>query len=278
MADETKTTDALFWGYMRLLMDAYGTTPTSEVGYKTREKGVEVTIGRSQREIRVEEYAAPVVRQTNEASLMVKCGLQQFSAAQLAKALGISSSTLVGGGGITKDTEYAARLVGSLHNWKPLHLYIPKCVSGGDLTIPFGVDKDTDVEMTLHGLDNSTGLYKFYVGAAQETVAISTGVATIVKKASPEIAWILLQAETGTSDALTSIEGSVALDSDDDGIICRIQPDSGDTLTITHAADTLELKGAANLTLDQTGDWVDLYFVYDAVNPKWVEITHYLAP
>ena len=280
MTDITQTTDDLFWDRAYVLVGTYGEQPTDEIGYKDREKGCEVTMGFEEIEHSVEEYAGAVAIDRTPNKFEAAIDLRQITSTTLAYALGISSSTLMMGGGRSSQDPYSARLVGSLRNKRPLHVHSPRVVSvGGDMSMAFKVTEDVGLPFAYRALDGSGGLAQWSIGTAAQTLTLATGVATYVKcAADKDIAWAKLTSEDTSADTITSIVGSVALAAADDGRIIRIQPATALAITVTHATNAIELKGAEDIVLDQTSDWIDLYFVYDETNPKWVEICHYLAP
>lgn len=280
MADVTKTTDDLFRGRMVALVGAFGSQPTDELGFKDRDKGCEVTTGYEETRFDVEEYAGSVdvIREPNK--LTVATDLQQITATTLSYAYGISSSTLLLGGGRRYNDPFSARLVGSLRNKRPIHLYTPKVMQmAGDTSSVFKVTEKVNLPFAYEALDSSAGMGRFALGMTVEDETLATGVATITTKATidSQIVWMVLTSESDKADALTSIAATSALAAADDGRIIRIQPADGHAITVTHGA-TIILKGAANIVMDQPGDWIDLYYTFSSTTPTWTEICHYLAP
>lgn len=280
MADTIKTTDDLFRGRMVSLVGTYGSQPTDELGYKDRDKGCEVTVGYEETRFSAEEYAGDIdlIREPNK--LSVAMDLQQITSTTLGYAYGISSTTLLLGGGRRYNDPFSARLVGSLRNKRPIHLYTPKVMQMvGDASSTFKVTEKVNIPFAYEALDSSAGMGRFALGMTQEEETISSGGAVITTKASydSQIVWMVLTSESDSADQLDAITATSALTAGDTGRIIRIQPASGHTITVAHGS-TIVLKGAANIVMDQPGDWIDLYFTYSAETPTWTEITHYLAP
>lgn len=280
MADVTKTTNDLFWGPMTVLMDSYGTAPTSEIGFKRRDGGVSITCTRDTAEHFVEEYDGPVLTRTTKRGLEVQMTLDQFLGDQLAKAMGISSTTLLLGGGSRNDDQFAVRLVGALANHRPIHLLLPKCVTMGEVKLEAQAASDSPagIPFGLKALDGSSGMAQFMLGQTySQAITLSTGAASYVKTSyNKDIAWLVLTPETGSTDDLDDITGSVSLGASDDGRVIRVQAASGKTIVVQHSTGVIELKGAADYTLSQAESWLDLY--YDHAATAWKEITHYTAP
>ena len=276
MADITKTLNELFWGEAQLCLDATGTVPTSEVGYKTRDKGIDITVTSSRLEHMVEDLLGTAAEFETGRSIMIVASLDQYEITTVSRVLALNSDYTVGGSH-GPLTEYAARVIGHTKSQRPIHVVMDRCVIGGDdKTFHFGQDAVGNYVIPLKGLEHTTThLAKFYFGNASQAITLATGAALHTKAAS---AWLMghliLTSESGTTDDLDDLTGSVAYGAGDDGLIVRIQPASGHAINVNHASGVIELKGAADVLLDDPRDWMDLYRLHSGTS--WMEIAHRL--
>jgi hypothetical protein len=174
----------------------------------------------------------------------------------------------------------ALRLVTFTKDRRPMHLFIPRAHSGGNMETQFGKAEASKFPFEFKAVYDATlgGLGMLILGTAAETSTIATGAAARTN-ANPgrSIAWLKLAGESGAADQLddiTAAGGSVALA---DGEVVRLQISAvAAPITLKHASGVIELKGAADWVMNKLTDWIDLY--YDLTGTKWVEITRYDAP
>lgn len=274
----TKSTNNMLWGNVDLLVDADGTFPVTDIGYKSRDNGVVITFSREQNAKEVAELDGPALLRTIRRGVKVSAILDQFLAGNLAKALGINSGTMLIGGGLYVDDAFEVNVVGTMaDDSTPIHLYLPKAITSDDVEISMMRDNSSGIPIAFTALDDDTnGMARWFIGqTTEEEVTLSTGDAarTIVSDTDYEIKRIEVTSETGTSDAMTDI--TVASGALFDLERIRVQPASGQTITVTHASGVIETKDSENFVMDNAKDWIDLW--YDLTNTTWKEITRYAA-
>lgn len=276
MVDVTKSTNDLLRRYGVLLIGTAGDAATDELGYIDKAEGIGISTGHEDFEYEVNEYAGPVLAEKNINDVRVAAALAQVNLANWGRVMAISQTTGLAGGGYRTPDSFSARVICNLHNDRPVHLYIPNAVSWPDgMELSIKHNEVQKLMFAFKALDGTSGLMQFSIGSAVQAVTLATGVAACTKPASAaEVAHLIITSETASADALTDITDT--LGAADDGKVFRVQPASGHTITVTHAGGTLELKGAANLVLDQTKDILDLYYDHSSTTLK--ELWHYLAP
>jgi hypothetical protein len=280
MGAVTKSTNDLAFGPGTLCVADAGTQPTEELGYHS--DPVTMSMGREVAEQTVQEVMAAVNHVIQSETVSISGALAQVNISALERLLGVTATgqSVILGAGNPQPLEVALRLVTFTKDRRPMHLYIPRAHSAGNMESQFGKAEATKFPFTFNGVYDSTlgGVARLSLGTAAETSTLATGKAPRTN-ANPgaSIAWLKLAGEGGTADQLDDIEAAGGSSALADGEIVRLQISAvAAPITIKHASGAIELKGAADWVMNKLTDWIDLY--YDLTGTKWVEITRYDAP
>lgn len=275
MADITKTTNELMWGPAVLLVNTLASNAVNVLGYTV--EPIDLEVGRDMAESYVQELTAPVINKTLRTSMKVSGTMAQVNSVVLGHILGITP----GGGSITiggepEEIELDLRIISSMKNRAPFHLYMPRAKADSALKMAFGKDKMTDLPFGFSGAYDSTlgGVGKMTFGNTIQDLTLVTGSVTRVQAApTTTISWIRIAGEGGAADAMTDI---AAADLANNEIVRVCIVDAADAITLTHATGVIELKDSTSWVMNKLADWIDLQ--YDLANTKWVELTRYDAP
>ena len=272
----TATTNELFWGLAKFLADAEGTEPVSEVGYTFDGSNITITSAKDIQEERVNEFDLPVDVHRGNGNLQAALTLSQLNPTTLAYALGLSANTneVTIGRGLSDIPAFAVRIVGTLKNGGPIHMIATKAKVMNDFTLETGKNAQANLPIEFAILDGTTDGALFKLNRTASTITISSGALTRTQAATPNgIAHVHVGGEGGAADTLNSITGSGLTNLE----IIRLQLSSiAEPITITHSAEDIVLKGAADFVMTKLGDWIDLY--YHTAGTAWKEITRYDAP
>lgn len=280
MATVAASNNDLAWGPGKLLLADVGSQPTEEVGQHS--DPMTISVSREVGEQFVQEVLAPVNHIITSENASLTGALAQVNISLLERLLGIAAtgSSILFGSGSPQLAQVALRLISTVKDGRPMHLYAPRAHSVGALEMVFGKDAETKLPFELRPVYDATlgGMFQLALGTAAETVTIATGAAARTN-ANPghSIAWLKLSGESAAADALTDITaagGSVALANNE---VVRVQITATTMpITVTHASGVIETKTSADFVLTKLADWIDLY--YDLANTTWKEIARYDAP
>lgn len=276
----TKTLNDLLWGHPVALIDPVGTVPTTDPGYLDEDTGVSIKISNEQGTDRVAELDGAVISRTLSRSCGFTLAFKQYNAETLARALGVpyvsGDLELSIGAGIIQSPKLNARIIGTLEDGKPIHIYFPRCVVGSEVTIDLKRKDPNKLMVDFNALDSSAGMVKKYIGRTVQSATIATGTfARTQETAAPKgIAWVKMSGEGAAADALTDITGSGP--SLTDGELIRLQlTTTAQVITVTHGSGVIETKTGTNFVMTHLEDWIDLY--YDATATAWKELARYDA-
>jgi len=270
-------TDAYNTGMRRYGLLYFGTADSAAatlVGTQPRtENPITLNIGRRDTLDRASRYWLPIDGDNSISSVQVTAGMYQVEIELLALALGFDSAGQMMEQ--DKDTTFnrvSVKIVGARLDGTAVTFRADNCLMTGDFTLTFHPEERAiiPVEFTVlspTASETSTVDYQLYLGSGNDDVTLATGVLTRTAGAGYHI----VNAESGTSDTLDSItDDGTALT---DGESLRLQPASGDSITLTHLNDTLELWNDADWVMDSIYDYIDLE--YDTTGTKWVETRRY---
>ena len=277
MADISKVISNMLWDHFGAFVDPDGTFPTSSLGFTNRDAIVTLSYEREQGMKEVNELDFPVISRTIRRGLNVSFALDQWTAANIAKAYGINPATLTGGKGIYVDDIFEVNLVGSLTDGlTPLHLYLPQAVTADAIEVTPQRDKDSPLPIAFKCLDNTTsGAFQWKIGqVTPQSLTISTGTVVRVITTTPayEIARLVIDGEGSAADLLDDITAADL--AQDERIRVSIAAATA-PITIVHAGGAIETKDTNDFIMTDTKDWIDFY--NDLANTTWKEITRYEA-
>ncbi len=273
MTAVTKSTDELLRGPGKIVLAAYGTEPTEELGL--HKEPIKISITQEMETDDVYDLIDPVDATTMSRVIKVSGKIAQVNKNGLAYVLGMTPD----GGALNLDAppeelRYALRVVSSRKDRSPVHLYLPHVMSNGNMEIDVKRGRTDGIGFEFTKLYGSGS--KLLESAAVQAVTLSTGAAARTRttgEALKYISWLRLTSETGTSDAFTDITAAAENAALADGEVVRVCAAQGQTITVTHASGVIETKDAADFILNSVSDWIDFY--YDLTNTTWKEITRF---
>jgi len=261
MATNSKTT--LHMKGPSLFLGPSGSEASIASGYIDGETPVTLTLERgNETEVDAQQAQFPIDIINEFSGGVIEIGLIQIEPALLGYALGITEDGIENN--ITGDDTYttlAVKIVGTRRDGETWVLKSNYVKPVGDVALALTKKELTKIPLRFRLLEATSGNHlDMYIGSTNVTATLSTGALT----RTADKGYHKVAAESGTTDDLDSITGSSLTDDE----LLRLQPDAGDTITMKHLNDTLELTGEADWAMTEN-DYIDLQ--YDSDGTKWME-------
>jgi hypothetical protein len=242
-----------------------GEVAAVSLGYTT-DAGVEFDPGDELIDVKVGERKGIVKQFVGDQNPMFKMTLRQSTVTQLSRLIHgstLASSTLSISSTSTTAKTCSLKLVGlapdgSVRTYSVL--YATPRISGA---MVHNVRETVDIPVEFRAMSTGTNLYTIQDGDGTEAVTLSSGA---FARTAGQV-FYKVSGEGAAADALTDVTGASLVNNE--LLILQIAS-TAQPITITHAADAMELDGSANFGMTSLDDVV--YLRYATTGSKWVEV------
>jgi len=265
----TSTKDETVFGHAVMYFGTAGSVAATGVGYIGADAELAITYTPEATPYRVQGLHMPLLHKVHAADLRITGRFSQFNTDLLELVFGVTAvgNTLtISGSGITTP-EFSLKITISAEDGDTITYNIPRAVSVSAPELTFSSANYVELPFEFAAIEDATTDITVTNGYTS-SATLATGVLT--RTASQ--GYHTVAGEGDAADTLTSITGTSLTDGEQ--LVLQIA-DEDNPITLTHAADTLELTGSVDWVMTQLEDWILLE--YDDGDSCWEEKARYDA-